>query len=194
MNYLVRGARRCLLSAVGALLLLTMKAQDAGKTVSLDLKNVRLSDAVNEVRKQTDMNFFYSVDDLNKFPNVTLHVSGKPLAEVLDRLLAGTNMQFTIEKNTVVIKKKPVETKPTSLTDSTVHISGIVSSPAGTPLSGASVMETISGRSTLTDLAGKYSITIHKKGVLRFTYVGMRPQQLTKPSSQAIRPSADPRW
>src|SRR5690349_19737268 len=141
MNNLVHGALRSCLLAVGVLLMLSGKAQDTEKLVSLDLKNARLSDAVKEVRKQTDLKFFYSVDDLNKYPNVTINVSRKQVSEVLDQLLSGTDMQYSIEKNTVVIKRKVVATPPRPTVDSTFIVSGIVSSPGGSPLSGASVMD-----------------------------------------------------
>ena len=83
MNNHVHGALRSLLLTAGVLLMLSGRAQDTEKLVTLNLKNARLSDAVKEVRKQSDMNFFYSVDDLNKHPNVTINVSNRPLSEVL---------------------------------------------------------------------------------------------------------------
>ena len=179
MNNLVHGALRSLLLTAGVLLMLSAKAQDTEKLVSLNLKNARLSDAVKEVRKQTDMNFFYSVDDLNKYPNVTINVSKRQLSEVLDMLLSGTDMQYSIEKNTVVIKRKVVANPTRSVTDSTVNLSGLVLSPGGSPLSGASVMDMVSGRSTITDAGGKYTLLIRHRGVLKITYIGMKPQQVT---------------
>ncbi|HVW62227.1 MAG TPA: SusC/RagA family TonB-linked outer membrane protein [Puia sp.] len=180
MNNLVHGGLRSLLLAAGVLLMLSVKAQDTEKLVSLHLKNVRLSDAVKEVRKQTDMNFFYSVDDLNKYPNVTIDVSGKRLVEVLDILLGGTDMQYSIEKNTVVIKRKTAASASVrSAADSTIHISGVVLSPGGSPLSGASVMDMVSGRSAITDANGKYALPVRHRAVLKITYIGMKPQQVT---------------
>jgi len=179
MNNLVHGTLRSLLLAAGVLLMLSVQAQDTEKLVSLDLKNARLSDAVKEVRKQSDMNFFYSVDDLNKYPNVTLNVSKKALSEVLNLLLAGTDMQYSIEKNTVVIKRKMIDNPVKPNLDSLITVSGVVLSPGGSPLSGASVTEILSKKSTISDAAGKYTLTVPRRAVLKITYVGMRSQQVS---------------
>ena len=181
MNNLVHATYRCLFSAAGVLLLLSVKAQDPAKLVSLHLKNVRLSDAVNEVRKQTDMNFFYSVDDLNKNPNININVSKKQLPEVLNLLLLGTDLQYSIEKNTVTIKHKSIvnDTGPERGKDSLVTVSGVITSPAGSPLAGASVTDLLSRRSAISNAGGKYLILVGRRANLKFTYIGMKPQQVT---------------
>jgi TonB-linked SusC/RagA family outer membrane protein len=156
--------------------MLSVKAQDPEKPVSLNLKNARLSDAVNEVSKQTALNFIYSVDDLNKNPLVTINVNKKRLSEVLDLLLQGTNMQYSIEKNTVIIKRKPTDNNGKKNLDTLIKISGVVLTAKGTPLSGASVEDLSSGRSTITDALGKYTIAVGRQTTLKFTYIGMKPQ------------------
>lgn len=179
-KHLLRKLFRCLLIAAGVLLMLSVKAQDADKTVSLNLKNVRLSDALNEVRKQTAVNFIYSIDDLNRYPHITINVNKKQLTEVLNLLLKGTDMQYTIENGTVIIKRKPGESiSSTKAVDSLIKINGVVESAKGTPLTGVSVADLTTGRSVITDVNGKYNIIAPRKTVLRFTYVGMKPQQVT---------------
>ena len=179
MNMLMVKLFRSLLLASGLLVMLSAKAQDPEKLVSLNLKNARLSDALNELRKQTDMGFFYSVDDLNKNPPVTINVSKKKLSEVLAQLLAGTNMQYSIEKNTVIIKRKVSERNEKQPSDPAVTVSGVVTTARGVPLAGASVEDVPTGRSTLTDAAGKYSILVSRRTSLRFTYVGMKSFQVS---------------
>lgn len=179
MNMLMVKLFRSLLLASGLLVMLSAKAQDPEKLVSLNLKNARLSDALNELRKQTDMGFFYSIDDLNKNAPVTINVSKKKLSEVLDQLLAGTNMQYSIEKNTVIIKRKVTERNEKQPADPAVTVSGVVTTAKGAPLAGASVEDVPTGRSTLTDAAGKYSILVSRRTSLRFTYVGMKSFQVS---------------
>ncbi len=58
---------RSLLLAAGLLFMLSLKAQDTEKPVSLNLKNAKLSEALNAVRKISQINLLYSVDDVNKF-------------------------------------------------------------------------------------------------------------------------------
>jgi TonB-linked SusC/RagA family outer membrane protein len=179
MNMLMVKVFRSLLLASGLLVMLSAKAQDPEKLVSLNLKNARLSDAFNELRKQTDLGFFYSVDDLNKNPPVTINVSKKKLSEVLDQLLAGTNMQYSFEKNTVIIKRKAPERNEKQAADPAVTVSGVVSNSKGAPLAGASVEDVSTKRSTLTDAAGKYAMLVSRRTSLRFTYIGMKSLQVS---------------
>lgn len=178
MNNPVRTVCRCLLLAGGVLLMLYSKAQDNGKLITLNLRNVRLSEAMNEVRKQTSLSFFYSVDDLNKHPAVTLNVSNKKLAEVLELLLQGTDMQYSIEKNTVIIKRKSSDPEGKKNIDPQVLVSGVVLSSKGAPLSGASVQDLSSGRSVITDASGQYRIPVARHTSLQFTYIGMKPMKI----------------
>jgi TonB-linked SusC/RagA family outer membrane protein len=184
-NNCLRKVFRCLLLYAGVLLMLSVKAQDPDKPVSLNLRNARLSDAVNEVGKQTALNFIYSVDDLNKNPPVTINVNRKRLAEVLDQLLHGTDMQYSIEKNTVIIKRKPVDNNGKKNIDTLIRVSGFVLTAKGTPLTGASVEDLSSGRSVITDGAGKYGIAVGRHTSLRFTYVGMKPQTISIHAEEA---------
>src|SRR5689334_14035088 len=164
MKHLLRKVFRCLFFFAGLLFMLSVKAQDPDKPVSLNLKNVRLSDALNEVRKQTDVNFIYSVDDLSRYLHITINVNKKQLPEVLNLLLKGTDMQYSIENNTVIIKRKPADRVTSSkVTDSLIKISGVVASAKGAPLTGVSVADLSTGRSTITDVNGKYYIIAPRK-------------------------------
>lgn len=168
---------RGLLLAAGLLFMLSLKAQDTEKPVSLNLKNAKLSEALNAVRKISQINLLYSVDDVNKFPVVTINVTNRPLSEVLNRLLDGTDMKFSVEKNTIIIKRKtPAEHSPGKNIDTTVHVRGVVLNFKGQPLTGASVVDKVSGRSVITDGAGRYALQTPRRTSLTITYVGMKPQ------------------
>ncbi|QEC45758.1 SusC/RagA family TonB-linked outer membrane protein [Pseudobacter ginsenosidimutans] len=170
---------RSLLLAAGVLFMLSLKAQDTEKTVSLNLKNAKLSEALNAVRKSSQINLFYSVDDVNKFPPVTINVTNRPVTEVLNMLLDGTDMKYSIEKNTIIIKRKsPAENPAKKNPDTTVTVRGVVLNGKGQPLYGASVTDQSSGVSAITDASGKFSLITHRRTTLKVTYVGMKSQSL----------------
>lgn len=170
---------RSLLLAAGVLFMLSLKAQVTEKPVSLNLKNVKLSEAFNTLRKNSQINLFYSVDDVNKYPPVTINVTNRPLSEVLNMLLNGTDMKYSIEKNTVIIKRKmSAGNPPEKQADTTVTVRGVVLNGKGQPLYGASVMDQVSGNSVITDASGKFSLLTSRRTTLKVTYVGMKPQSL----------------
>lgn len=177
---------RSLLLAVGVLLMLSLKAQDTEKPVSLNVRNARLSEVLNTVRKSTGLNFFYSVDDLDRYPTVTINVSNKPLSQLLNQLLESTDMRFTVEKNTIIIKRKPAAEAPAKKNiDTAVVIKGTVLGTKGAPLGGASVTDVNTGRSAITDAAGKFTLTTRKRTTLLVSFVGM------KQKSVAVRTDAE---
>ncbi len=88
-------------------------------------------------------------------------------------------MKFSVEKNTIIIKRKtPAEHSPGKNIDTTVHVRGVVLNFKGQPLTGASVVDKVSGRSVITDGAGRYALQTPRRTSLTITYVGMKPQTL----------------
>jgi TonB-linked SusC/RagA family outer membrane protein len=68
-----------------------------------------------------------------------------------------------------------------------INVSGIVSDPAGEPLIGVTVRIVDSSAGTITDMKGKYSITVPKnQKFLEFLYVGFATQRVPVNNRQTI--------
>jgi TonB-linked SusC/RagA family outer membrane protein len=58
-----------------------------------------------------------------------------------------------------------------------VRVTGKVTDPGGEPLAGVAVLETTTN-GTVTDAEGVFSLTVRPQAVLKFTYIGFKPQSV----------------
>ena len=76
------------------------------RTVTISLSDTTVVAVINELRNQSDFNFVFSHDELNKQPKVSVHISGVSIEEALRITLKNTNLEFKKVRNNIVIKPK----------------------------------------------------------------------------------------
>ncbi len=122
------------------------------------------------IMRQTGKNFIYPAD-LLKGLKVTIKAEDKPLTDVLNSIFKGTGIAYSIKGNNVTLKRE----KSASISKFT--ISGFVKESSNDEaLVGATVLDLKSGKGTVTNSNGFYSLTIPAGDVdLRVQYVGFNP-------------------
>ena len=109
--------------------ILSAKAQTA--RVTLKVQNASLGQVMDEIKNQTRYLFInQDVKDLNNH-KVSLNVSDKAIAEVLDQIFTPFNIGYRIEKTSIIIFNRPKSTS------NSVLIGGKVSDVGGAPIIGA---------------------------------------------------------
>ena len=88
--------------------ILSAKAQTA--RVTLKVQNASLGQVMDEIKNQTRYLFInQDVKDLNNH-KVSLNVSDKAIAEVLDQIFTPFNIGYRIEKTSIIIFNRPKST------------------------------------------------------------------------------------
>ena len=153
--------------------------------INLSLKNVAVKDALWEIEKQSKMVFVYNADDLSKAGKISVEIKGKTVREALDICLKDSGFEYTIEQNTVVIKRK-VAAKTANIQKITVK--GKVVDKSETGLPGVTIVLKGTSVGVVTDMNGHYSITIPVVGnpVLVFSFIGMKKQEVAVNDRQEI--------
>lgn len=158
------------LSAVG-------HAQNA--RLNLNLRNVSIADVFQAIKQQTKLSVVYNLNDVNPNHKVTVSATNEEVASVLNKVLKGTNLSYTIENNHIVLSTAKVEnqkvtqSKPQGKAKS---IKGVVTDSKGEPLIGVSVQIKGTNKGVMTDLDGKFVVSASKGDVLKLTYVGFKPK------------------
>ena len=136
-----------------------------------------LKEAIRYIEETSDYTFFYKDSDLKDTSKKDISCKGT-IDEVLKELFAGSNVNFIINGKEVVFKvSSPVSVAQQQKKRTITGI--IVDSETKEPIIGASVWLKNSSAGAVTNLDGKYSITVEGVGgVLEFTYVGMKKQEI----------------
>lgn len=144
---------------------LPLFAQDV--RVSITLRDASLKELFRAIEEQTSYSFSYRDSELEGKPAVNVEVRDMQLSRLLSSELSKAGLQYTLVEDKIVVT-------PASLSgDRTpVRLSGTVKDRAGQPVIGASAMIKGTMTGVVTDLDGRFSISVHKGDVLVFSSLG----------------------
>lgn len=144
--------------------------------VSLDVKNVQLSTALDMLQKQVKSYIVYNHEEVNTLPKITLKIKDQSLENVLEQLLAGSGLKFTVRSNSIVIG--PKQERDGNTGSRKISISGQVIDENKQPLPRATVSESGASNGALTDDNGRFQLKVAENAVLEVSYLGMEGQHI----------------
>lgn len=145
---------------------------------TLNMKSVRLGSILKEIESQTKYRFVYGedlVEDLGS--SFVAQANNQPVKEILQELLAGTDLSYTLSKDYLIVLTKARKSSSQLQT----KVQGTVVDDQGKPIAGV----TVSGANiaVLTDQNGRFSIEAHAGQTLRISCLGRVSQTVTVTSS-----------
>lgn len=145
-------------------------AQDIDKvTISIELNNVTLKEALATIAKLTPFKFTYKTADIAGIRNIRYQQQHVTVKKVLDDLLSNNGLQYEQVQTYILVKKKG----RTAAQTSTIY-GFVTAAPSGEALIGTTV--SVSGNKTymtLTNAYGFYSLTVPAgEYVLNGSHVG----------------------
>ena len=87
------------------LLLLCSYLSSFAQLINLQLKNVTVKRAIETIQKQNGYLFAFAASDLNTKKIVTVLAKDLPIEKVVEQVLAGQNVSYTIQGKDIIIKK-----------------------------------------------------------------------------------------
>lgn len=158
--------RFCLLCCLVFVISLTAQAQ-----ITFRVSNKSIKQAIGLIESKADYSFFYSdeLDDLNN--KISLSVNNEEIHSVLQKLFRNTRITYRIEDGKQVVLSKKKDNQPSSKSKEK-EVRGIITDKTGEPLIGVSVTVKGTGKGTVTDMNGKWSLLVSEGSVLNFSYIG----------------------
>jgi TonB-linked outer membrane protein, SusC/RagA family len=147
------------------------------KKISVSLNQVTVKEALDAVKKQAEISYWFEAKDLDLKRIVTINLKNKSLAEVLNQILAGQDVHYTIKGNSVIIAKgKKSQTSDVQTEDNQSgilkNVTGTIHDEKGQPLIGVSVRQKGSSVGTVSDVNGQFKLEAKSNVVLIFSYIG----------------------
>lgn len=140
--------------------------------VRLTGKNVTLKSAFKQIEQQTKLFVDYNIQDVNDSRVLTKLPKSSNVKEVMEQLLEGSGCSITFSNGHVIINKQ------TQTAFTTKNLSGIVKDEMGEPVIGANVVVKGTTNGTVTDMNGRYNLTVPEGSVLQISYIGYNTQEV----------------
>lgn len=155
---------------------IAMASNAHSQNLSIELTDVTLREAFRVIERESEYSFFFndSFADLNK--RVSISAKNESLQNILVKLLSQTDLTFKmLDGKLIVIAPRNTREQP----QENVVVKGkVIASTDKQPLPGVNVSIKGSGRGTITDVTGSYTITVTKGATLVFSFIGYTPVEV----------------
>ncbi len=180
------------LTAILSLLLFTqafaLKSYSQRALINLKMENVTIKEVLREIEDKSDFYFLYNNDLINVNRTVSIEAKNEKVQDVLSQLFADKSINFLVKDRQIVLS--PLQAGSESglgIGQKAKSVSGKVNDQSGGSLPGVSVVVKGTTNGTITDMDGKYSLSnIPEKGVLQFSFVGMKTQEFSVEGKTSI--------
>lgn len=159
-------------------------AQNLEQKLSIDEKNISLKEVLEIISAKCAVNFSYSEQSIDVGRKLSIRFYNKTLKYVLDKLLLESEIEYFFIENQIVLKpKKLKDIKPVveKGKESQYTVSGYIKDfQSGEALIGAYIYSKSTGKGSVTNNYGYYSLTLPKGDyVLLYSYIGYQPAEIT---------------
>jgi TonB-dependent starch-binding outer membrane protein SusC len=148
-------------------------------TLDFDLKGAPVKEVLNQIEEQSEFFFLYNSKLIDVNRKVNISVKDQKIDQILAHLFDNTGVSYTVYNRQIILSPKEYfsdllgEAK-----QQPIVISGIVNDENGSPLLGATVVVKNSTIGSVTDLDGRYTLSVPANAeVLVFSYIGMQTRE-----------------
>ena len=151
----------------------SVRAQD--QMVTLKVEGMPFTKVISELKRQTQLDFFYSFDEVDVNQAISLNVKNAKVDEVLRQMLG---RRFTWEYVDKMVIIKPVASSD-ELEKKSVRVKGFVYDTQKQPMPGVTVKVTGVAVGTSTDAKGWFAMDLPlQKGSLEFSFIGFKKKAI----------------
>jgi TonB-linked SusC/RagA family outer membrane protein len=143
---------------------------------SFDKKTSSIVDVFKYIDEKSNYNFLYESDDIINVERKDIKFSQLSINEVLELILKNTDLQYKIVDKYITISFL----NHNKQNEKAITISGIVTDVKQETLPGVSIMIPGSSTGTVTDIDGRYELSIPASTTsLLFSYIGMQDTKIS---------------
>lgn len=183
----------CFLTFLGVAHASEITAQVLEKKVTIDLSDVSLRVALQEIERVTDVKFLYQSQLISPKESVTIEATDKRLGDLLKHIFDPLQITFEADGNQIVLTRQrtgAVDTSPAEPGSSApydIQITGTITDEQGQPLPGVNILVKGSTIGTTSDANGTYSLSVEdENSVLVFSFIGFLTQEMVVGTQSTI--------
>ncbi|MDR2916345.1 MAG: carboxypeptidase-like regulatory domain-containing protein [Tannerella sp.] len=146
--------------------------------LSVSVKNGSLESVFKSIEEQSEFLFFYNARDIDKNEKISVEKKNSTIEDILKDIAAKTGIVYTIKDRHIVLTNHPEYLKAISSQSTKKQVTGIVVDHYGEPVISANVVEKGTTNGIVTDVDGKFSLSVEEDAILHVTYIGYVPQDV----------------
>lgn len=153
--------------------------------ISLELKSVTVKEALKAIENSSEFFFIYNNELINVDRKVDVNAKDEKISEILNEMFTGESVEITVIDRKIVLAPLSMSSQ-----QPVKKIAGKVTDATGSSLPGVSVVLKGTTTGVITDMDGNYSLpNIPDNGILQFSFVGMKMQEVTVGNKSTINVS-----
>ena len=156
--------------------LLCLNVPLMAKTITINLNNVSVKQAMDKLKSITGYTFVYSSNDLDSKKKISVSANDEDIEAVIGQILNGQKVSYEIKDKTIIVKK--ITNTTNTQQSAPKKVTGTVVDASGIPVIGANVMVKGTSIGTITDMNGNFALDVPKDAVLEVSYIGYSSQVL----------------
>lgn len=145
-------------------------------TVNLEMRNQTVKEVLDEIEQQSDFSFFFNIKHVNLDRKVSVVAKKSDIFKVLETVFAGTDVRYSVVDKKIILS---TEKQDTQQNNKEKKVTGVVKDQNGEPIIGANVIEKGTTNGVITDIDGKFSLTVSDKAIMQVSYIGYIGQEVT---------------
>ena len=144
--------------------------------VSVHVTNGTFYDVVTQIESQSEFLFFYESAEIDMNQRIMYSASDKLVPEILDEMLKGYGLSYQIMDRQIMISKS--NPSPAAVRQQGRRITGTVLDDLGEPIIGANIIEKGTTNGVISDLDGKFTLTVQENATLQISFIGFNTQEI----------------
>lgn len=142
--------------------------------INMEARRQTVGQILKEIEAQLGFNFFFNSKHVNLERVVSVSSGKNDVFKILDEVFAGTKVKYSVFNKKIVLSAEL-----DSVLQQAATVTGRVVDGTGEPIIGASIIEKGTTNGTVTDMDGRFSLTIDSsKPVLVISYIGYKAQEV----------------
>lgn len=163
--------------------------QQRRERISVSFRNASLTEVLQQIKRQTGYYILYNSDIVRRIGGITFDKADAPVREVLDEALRGTQLEHSIDDDTIVIRpRNGGGNDPAPKKAPGKIVSGRITNTSGAPLAGVNILIQGTNTGVVSGADGGFSIRMPEgRDNLIFSYIGYITQTLPSAQVKLVR-------
>ncbi len=137
--------------------------------IPISTPQASIEQVLNLIEENSDYVFLYNDKTIQKDRIISVNNKSGNILDILGDMFRGTDVTYTVVDKQIILSTNKIEVVQQN---SQIKVSGIVKDTQGDPLIGVNIKAKSTGTGSITDVQGRFSLSVEKGDVLEFSFIG----------------------